>query len=80
MKTIQILGPGCVRCRKLTENVEAALRELGLAEIAVEKVTDLGRIAAMGAMMTPALAVDGRVRSSGHLLSVHQVKGILADT
>ncbi|MGD2067632.1 MAG: thioredoxin family protein [Gemmatimonadota bacterium] len=75
---VQILGTGCPKCKALTANAEQAVQELGLtAEI--EKVEGIADIARMGVMMTPALAVDGQVRSSGHLLSVHQVKKILAD-
>ena len=73
---IQILGTGCSKCQALTDHAEQAITELGLtAEI--EKIEGLAEIAGMGVMMTPALAVDGEVRSSGHLLSVHQVKTIL---
>jgi len=73
---VQILGTGCPKCRTLTANAEAAIAELGLdAEIVkVDQVKDIVR---MGVMTTPALAVDGAVKSSGHLLSVEQVKRIL---
>jgi small redox-active disulfide protein 2 len=73
---IQILGTGCAKCRTLTANTDKAIRELGLAA-EIEKVEALADIARMGVMMTPALAVDGRVKSSGRLLSVHQVKQLL---
>lgn len=73
---VQILGPGCPKCKTLTANTETAIRELGL-DVTVEKVDRVRDIARAGVMMTPALAVDGEVKSSGHLLSVHQVKEIL---
>jgi len=76
MKTVQIYGTGCPKCRALTANAEAAARELGL-EVEIEKVTDLKAIAAAGVLMTPGLAVDGEIKSAGHLLSVHQVKTLL---
>jgi small redox-active disulfide protein 2 len=79
IETIQVLGTGCPKCQKLEENARAAIQELGL-DIAVEKVTDVGQIARMGAMMTPALALDGNVRSAGHLLSVSQVKALLLES
>lgn len=44
----------------------------------IEKVTDTETIMEMGVMITPALAVDGRVKSSGKVLSTEQIKGILA--
>jgi small redox-active disulfide protein 2 len=64
---VQVLGTGCSMCRALTANAEQAIQELGLA-VEVEKVEGIADIARMGVLMTPALAVDGQVRSSGHLL------------
>jgi small redox-active disulfide protein 2 len=62
----------------LAENVEAAVAEMGL-EARVEKVTDLEAIAKMGVLTTPGLAVDGKLKVSGRLLSVRQVKSLLED-
>jgi small redox-active disulfide protein 2 len=73
---IQILGTGCPKCRQLTENVRAAADQLGL-EYEIEKVTDLARITKFGVMMTPALAVDGKVKSSGKLLDPAAIKPLL---
>lgn len=73
---IQILGTGCAKCKALTANAEQAIEELGLSA-EIEKVEDIAEIARMGVAMTPGLAVDGQVKSSGHLLSVRQVKEIL---
>lgn len=63
---VQILGGGCPKCRKLTEMAEAALKEAGLSA-ELEKVTDPERIMEFGVMVTPALAIDGEVKSSGRL-------------
>lgn len=73
---VQILGTGCPKCRTLTANAEAAIQQLGL-DAEIEKVDQIKDIVRMGVMTTPALAVDGVVKSSGHLLSVEQVKRIL---
>ncbi|HPB31965.1 MAG TPA: thioredoxin family protein [Candidatus Sumerlaeota bacterium] len=73
---IQILGTGCPKCKKLQENAEAAVRELGVA-CEFEKVTDINDIIAFGVMMTPALVVDGEVKAVGKLLSVEDIKQIL---
>ncbi len=73
---IQILGTGCPKCKKLTQHAEEAVKALGLvAEI--EKVTQINDIMKFGVMMTPALAVDGTVKSVGKLLSVEEIKGLL---
>ena len=74
---VQILGTGCPKCKALTANAEAAIGALGL-DAEIVKVDQIKDIVAMGVMTTPALAVDGVVKSSGHLLSVEQVKRILS--
>ena len=74
---IEILGVGCPKCKQLTANAEAAVKELNInAEIS--KVTDIGKIVEYGVMMTPALAVDGTVVSVGKVLSKDEIKKILA--
>jgi len=76
MKTLQILGTGCPKCRKLAENAEAAAKALGI-EYKVVKITDLNAILDFGVMLTPALAVDGQVKSVGKVLAPDQIKAFL---
>ena len=76
MKQIRILGPGCSKCKKLTENTQAAAAALGI-EAAIEKVDDLAEMMKLGVMSTPALAVDGELKSSGKLLGVDEIKALL---
>ena len=73
---LQILGPGCARCHALTTGTEQAAQELGLA-CDLEKVADLNRILAFGVMRTPALVVDGKVKVSGKVPGVTELKAIL---
>lgn len=73
---IEILGSGCPRCKKTTENAEQALKELGI-EAEVVKVRKLDEITRYGVVMTPALVVDGEVRVSGRIPSVEEVKRLL---
>ncbi len=76
MKKIQIFGTGCPKCLKLMEQAEAAAKALGI-EYKIEKVTDINQIISFGVMMTPALAVDGKVKVSGHVPSVDEIKKFL---
>ncbi len=76
MVRIEVLGPGCARCENLEKNVRAAVQEMEI-EAEITKISQIKDIAARRVMMTPALAVDGRLVSSGHLLTVHQVKKLL---
>ena len=74
---IEILGVGCPKCKQLTANAEAAVKELNI-QAEIGKITDIGKITEYGVMMTPALAVDGTVVSSGKVLSTDDIKKILA--
>lgn len=73
MIKIQILGTGCPKCKKMSENAEIAAKELGI-EYEIEKVTDINSIMAFGVMMTPALAVNGQVKISGKLADPEEIK------
>ncbi len=73
---IQVLGTGCAKCKQLTANAEKAVAELGI-EAAVEKVEDIREIVKFKVMTTPALVVDGAVRSAGKVLSPEEVKKLL---
>ena len=74
---IEILGIGCPKCKALAANVEIAAKELNLT-IEIAKITDINKISDYGVMMTPALAVNGEVKSVGRVLSVDKIKKILA--
>jgi len=76
MKKIKILGPGCMKCNKLRENVEQACRDSGV-ECEIEKVADIKKIMEFGVMMTPGLVVDGEVKSVGKVLSPDDIKKFL---
>jgi small redox-active disulfide protein 2 len=73
---VQILGTGCAKCKALEANADRAIRELGL-DAEIEKVSRIEEIMRMGVMMTPALAVDGEVKSSGQVLNVLQIKQLI---
>lgn len=74
---IQILGPGRPKCKMLTANAEAAVNALGV-EATVEKVEKIADIMKFGVMMTPAIVVDGEVKSAGKVLSAENIKAFLA--
>lgn len=63
---IKILGPGCASCRKVEELVREVAAEANItAEIG--KVTDVIEIAKYGVFGTPAVVVDGKVKSVGKI-------------
>jgi small redox-active disulfide protein 2 len=74
---IEILGAGCPKCKQLTANAEAAVKELNI-EVQIFKVSDIGKIIEYGVMATPALAIDGTVVSAGKVLSKDEIKKIVS--
>ncbi|MBU0534166.1 MAG: TM0996/MTH895 family glutaredoxin-like protein [Candidatus Omnitrophica bacterium] len=75
---IEILGTGCPKCKKLTEQVEEAVKELGISAEIV-KVTDIQDIINYGVMMTPALVIDGEVKSAGSVPSPEEIIKLLKE-
>lgn len=72
MKEIQIFGTGCPKCRQLETNARAAVEQLGI-EAEVVKVRDVNMIAAAGVMLTPALAIDGEIKTTRKVASVEEI-------
>jgi small redox-active disulfide protein 2 len=74
---IEIYGTGCAKCKKLFENTLGAVGELKIdAEVA--KIEDIQKIMETGVMITPAIAVDGEVKSAGKVLSVDEIKKMIS--
>jgi len=73
---IQILGPGCPKCKKLAQIAEETAKNMGI-EYEIEKVTDINDIMKFGVMMTPGLAVDGEVKCVGKVPSAEEIKKVL---
>ncbi len=74
---IQVLGPGCARCREAENVVVAAVREAG-CDAAVEKVTDIREMMTLGVMSTPAVVIDGRIMCTGRVPAKAEVLNWLA--
>ena len=73
---IQILGTGCPKCAQLADHAAKAADELNL-EYELLKITNITDIMQFGVMLTPALAVDGTVKTSGSVPSVDEIKKML---
>lgn len=72
MKKIKVLGPGCAKCKKLTDNVVEAIKQLG-EEADFEYITDIQKIMEHGIMMTPALMIDDKIVSIGRVCTVKEI-------
>ena len=64
---VQILGTGCSKCNRLEKSAREAIAATSI-DATIEKVTEIDRIVEMGVMLTPALAIDGKVVSLGKVL------------
>lgn len=73
---IEILGTGCSKCTTLEAVTKEAVAKIGGFH-EIEKVEDMMKIMDYGVMSTPALVVDGVVKSTGKVLSVDDVVALL---
>ncbi len=74
---IKVLGPGCSKCRQTEKVVKEAIDEAGISA-EVEKVTDMMKIAAYGVFGTPAVVINGEVKSVGKIPKKDEIKKWLA--
>ena len=74
---IKVLGPGCKKCESAKKNVEEAVTESGL-NATIIKVTDTMEIAKHGVFGTPAIVVDGEVKSVGKVPSKEEIREWIA--
>jgi len=76
MATIQILGTGCSKCTHLQKNAEQAVKDLGRDDT-VEKISDIVRMLEFSPSALPALAIDGKVITSGMLPTSAQIQELI---
>lgn len=76
---VQILGTGCAKCKTLFANAQEAAKAAGV-EATVEKVEKIQDIIALGVMMTPALAIDGKVKFVGKVLGAEEIKKLILES
>ena len=76
MYKIEILGTGCAKCNKLEELSKQAADEMGIT-YDISKVKEINKIMEYGVMITPALVVNGVVKSAGKLPSLDEIKKLI---
>jgi small redox-active disulfide protein 2 len=69
---IKVLGPGCAKCQQTEKIVREAVAEAGV-EAQVVKITDIMKIMTYRVMGTPAVVVDGQVKSTGKVPKKEEV-------
>ena len=73
---IEVLGPGCARCQETYRVVRHVVESAGLG-CEVVKVESYQRMAQLGVMATPAIAVEGGVVLSGRVPKAEEVRQLL---
>jgi small redox-active disulfide protein 2 len=76
-RKIEVLGPGCARCKE-TYRVVRQVVEADRLTADVEKVESLERMIELGLLGTPGIAVDGKVVLSGRIPKADEVRRLLA--
>jgi small redox-active disulfide protein 2 len=75
---IEVLGTGCTKCVALENVVKEAVAKSGKF-VQVEKVDDIMKIMEYEVVSTPGLVIDGKVVSTGKVLSVDEVVALMDD-
>ena len=73
---IEILGPGCAKCRETHRVVRHVVEEAKL-DCRVEKNESLDRMVELGLLRTPAIVIDGRIVHQGSIPKSDEVRRLL---
>jgi small redox-active disulfide protein 2 len=76
MHRIEVLGPGCTRCKETYRVVQHVIESAGI-QVELVKEESYERMAALGVMSTPAVVVDGLVVVSGRIPKAQEVRELL---
>jgi small redox-active disulfide protein 2 len=75
-KKIEVLGPGCTRCKETFRVVQHVVEQDGL-DVELVKDESIERMMALGLMSTPGLVVDGKIVLSGRIPKPEEVRQLL---
>jgi small redox-active disulfide protein 2 len=75
---IEILGSGCSKCKATEEIVKKIVKKLGI-KAEVGHVYDIDKITEYGAMLTPAVAIDGKIKVEGKIPTENEVEKIIKE-
>ena len=73
---IEVFGPGCAKCETLLKHAKHAVEQSG-GDHQVVKISDYALMAARGILSTPALAIDGQLKSQGKVVSSDEIAALL---
>lgn len=70
---IKIYGPGCAKCVAVEKLVREAAAQKS-PHILVEKISDIREMMKAGILLTPAVVIDGVLKSSGRVPRKEEVE------
>ena len=76
MKQINVLGPGCPKCKTTFHNVEEAVKQLGI-EAEIIKIEDIEEMMRYNVLTTPVLIIDDVVKVKGRIAQIDEIKDFL---
>lgn len=76
LKKIEVLGPGCTRCRETFRVVQHVVEQEKL-DVELVKDESIERMMALGLLATPGVAIDGKVVLSGRIPKAEEVRRLL---
>jgi small redox-active disulfide protein 2 len=76
-RKIEVLGPGCARCKETFRVVQHVVEETG-APFEVTKNESLERLAELGLLATPGVTIDGKIVVSGRIPKADEIRAFLA--
>ena len=79
MKTIKVLGPGCPKCKTTFQNVEKAVKQLGI-EAKIIKIEEIEEMMQYNVLSTPVLIIDDVVKIKGRIAQIDEIKEFLKNS
>ncbi len=76
MKKIEILGPGCTRCKETFRVVRHVVEKEGL-DVELVKDESIERMMELGLLATPGVAIDGKIAISGRIPTAAEIRELL---
>ena len=73
---IKVLGPGCANCKRLYQEAEKAVAQVG-QPATITKVEAMEDIVAYGILRTPGLVIDGKVVASGRIPNAAEIATLI---
>ena len=78
-RKIEVLGPGCSRCKETYRVVQNVVAKEQLP-VDVEKVESIERMVELGLMATPGVAIDGKIVVYGRVPKADEIRALLANS